>query len=76
MTAPIAATLATSTAARMAAIDALALLAAIVVAVSVLGVLVASLLFDPSAPRPYRFPTALRRSAPLPSAAEDVRHAA
>jgi hypothetical protein len=76
MTTPIAVSLATSTAARMAAVDTLALLAAIVVAVSVVGVLVASVLFDPSAPRPYRLATAHPRRVPPLSANQDIPHAA
>ncbi len=76
MTTQIAVSLATSTAARMDAVDALALLAAILVAVSVVGGLVASMLFDPSAPRPYRLSATAPRSAPRLSANQDVSQAA
>jgi len=77
MTTAIAVPLAASTAARMAAVDALALLTAIVVAVSVVGILVASMLFDPSSPREYRLPVASpRRRRARPDADEEVRYAA
>lgn len=75
MTTHIAVSLATSTAARMEAVDALALLAAILVAVAVVGGLVASVLFDPSAPRPYLLGSAARRSIPRLSK-QDVSQAA
>jgi len=77
MTTAIAVPLAAATAARMAAVDALALLTAIVVAVSVVGILVASMLFDPSSPREYRLPVASpRRRRARPDADEEVRYAA
>jgi hypothetical protein len=75
MTTPIAAPLAVSLAARMAAVDALALLAAIVVAASVIGGLVAFVLLDLTAPRSYRLATARRPSVRL-SAHQDVSQAA
>ena len=75
MTTAIAVPLATLTAARVAAVDAVALLTAIVVAVSVVGILVASVLFDPSFPREYRFPAASPRRRERPDA-EEVRYAA
>ena len=77
MTTAIAVPLAAATAARMAAVDALALLTAIVVAVSVVGILVASMLFDPSSPREYRLPVASpRRRRARSDADEEVRYAA
>jgi hypothetical protein len=76
MTTPIAAPLATSVAARMAAVDALALLAAIVVAVSVISGLVAWVLLDLTPPRSYRLATAQRPSVPRLSANQDVSQAA
>jgi hypothetical protein len=76
MTTAIAVPLATSIAARVAAVDALALLSAIVVAVSVVGILVASVLFDPSSPREYRLPTVSPRRRPRPAVDDDVRYAA
>lgn len=76
MTTQIAVSLATSTAARMAAVDALTLLAAVLVAVAVIGGLVASVLFDPSVPRPYRFATTARSSRTPLSANQDVSQAA
>ena len=77
MTTAIAVPLAAATAARMAAVDALALLTAIVVAVSVVGILVAWMLFDPSSPREYRLPVASpRRRRARPDADEEVRYAA
>ena len=76
MTTAIAVPLADATAARMAAVDALALLTAIVVAVSVVGILVASVLFDPSSPRPYRFAAMSPRRGARPLVDEEVRDAA
>ena len=76
MTTPIAVSLATSTAARMAGVDALALLAAIVVALSVVGTLSALLLLDRSVRRPYRLATFTSRSTPRPAETSDVRYAA
>jgi len=76
MTTSMAMSLATSTAARMAAIDALALLAAIAVAVSVAGALVAPLLFERSTRRPYRLLTASPSNVSRSSANHDVRYAA
>lgn len=76
MTTAIALPLATSSAARIAAVDALALLAAIVVAVSVVGILVASVLFDPTSPREYRLPAASPRRRPRPAVDDEVRYAA
>ena len=73
MTTATAVPLLTSTAARMAGVDALALLAAIVVAVSVMGILVAWVLLDPSSARPYRL--APRRGA-RPVVDEEARYAA
>jgi len=76
MTTAIAVPLAAATAARMAAVDALALLTAIVVAVSVVGILVASVLFDPSFPREYRLPAVSPRRRVRAAANEEVRYAA
>jgi hypothetical protein len=76
MTTAIAVPLATSIAAGVAAVDALALLTAIVVAVSVVGILVASVLFDPSFPREYRLPAASPRRRVRAAADEEVRYAA
>jgi len=76
MSMPIAVSLATSTAARMAGVDAFALLAAIVIAVSVVGGLSALILLDRSVQRPYRLVTFASRSTPRPSASPDVRYAA
>jgi len=76
MTTPIAVSLATSTAARMAGVDALALLAAIVVAVSVVGALSALLFLERSAQRPYRLASPSSGSAPRPAEIPDVRDAA
>ena len=76
MTTSMAMSLATSTAARMAAIDALALLAAIAVAVSVAGALVAPLLFERSLPRPYRLFGASPSNVSRWTAHDDVRDAA
>jgi len=75
MNIPVAVSLATSTAARVAAVDALALLAAIVVAFSVVGLLVAWVVFDPSVPRPYRLAVAPSRSTSSPER-QDVPYAA
>ena len=76
MTTAIVLPVATSTAARLAAVDALALLVAIVLAVSVVGILVASVLSDPSSPRPYRFVAASTRRGARPVVDEEVRDAA
>ena len=76
MSIPIAASLVTSLAARMAAVDALAWLAAIITAVSVAGLLAASVLFERSARRPYHLAIAPRLSASRSSADVDVPHAA
>jgi len=76
MTIPIAAPLAISVAARMAAVDALALLAAIVVAASVIGGVVALVLLDLTAPRSYRLGAAQRPSVLRPSANQNVSQAA
>jgi len=76
MTTAIVLPLAPSTAARLAAVDALALLAAIVLAVSVVGILVASVLSDRSSPRPYRFATESTRRGTRPVMDEKVRDAA
>ena len=59
----------------MAGVDALALLAAIVVAVSVAGILVAWVL-DPSSARSYRFAAASPRRRARPAAHEEIRDAA
>jgi len=75
MMTPIAVSLATSTAARMAAVDALALLAAIVVAVSVVGLLGASALF-PSIARPYRLVTDAPPSTGRLTEEQDIQAAA
>jgi len=76
MTTPIVVSLATSTASRIAAVNALALLAAVLVAVSVVGILVAWVLFDPCIPRPYRLGIAPSRSTARLSANQDIPHAA
>jgi hypothetical protein len=76
MTSPVAVSLATSTAARMAGVDALAMLAAVVVAVSVVGALSALLRLDRSVERPYRLATTASRSTPRPAETSDVRYAA
>jgi hypothetical protein len=76
MTTSMAVSLATSTAARMATVDTLALLAAIVVAVSVVGALVAPLLFARSLRRPYRLVTTSPSNTPRSAASHDVRYAA
>jgi hypothetical protein len=76
MTTSMAVSLATSTAARMATVDVLTLLAAIVVALSVAGVLVAPLLFDRSLRQPYRFVPASPSHTPRSAAHRDVRDAA
>jgi len=76
MSIPIAESLVTSIAARTAAVDALALLAAIIAAVSVAVLLGASVLFERSARRPYCLLIAPRRSGPESSADLDVQHAA
>jgi hypothetical protein len=60
----------------MAAVDAPALLIAIVVAVSVVGILVASVLFDPSSPREYRLPAPSPRRRARRDADREVRYAA
>jgi len=60
----------------MTAVDALSLLTAIVVAVSVVGILVASMLFDPTFPREYRLPAASPRRRVRAAATEEVRYAA
>ena len=75
MTTPIAVSFATSTAARMAEVDALALLAAIVVAVSVVGALSALLFLVRSVQRPYGL-AAASRSTPRLDETSDVRYAA
>jgi len=49
---------------------------AILVAVSVVGILVALVLFDPSLPREYRLPAASPRRCARPDADEEVRYAA
>jgi len=76
MTTATAVPLLTSTAARMAGVDALALLAAIVVAVSVVGTLVTWVLLDSSSARPYRLAAASPRSAARPAADQENRDAA
>jgi hypothetical protein len=76
MTTATAVPLAASIAARVAAVNALALLAAIVVAVSVVGILVSWFLFDPSCPRPYRLATASPRRGARPTAEQEIRYAA
>jgi len=73
---PIAVSLATSTAGRIAAVDALALLAAVLVAVSVVGTLAGLLLADRAVGRPYRLGIAPLRTTRHPSANHDVRDAA
>ena len=72
----IAVPLVTSAAAPMTAVDALALLAAIVVAVSVVGILVAWVLLDPSSARPYRLAAASPRRGARPVVDEEVPYAA
>ena len=76
MTTATAVPLAASIAARVATVDALALLAAIVVAVSVVGILVAWVLFDPSSPRPYRLAAASPCRRARPAVDREVRYAA
>jgi hypothetical protein len=72
----MAVSLATSTAARVAAVDTLPLLAASVVAVSVVGAVVVPLLFDRSRRRPYRLFTASPSNTPRSAASRDARYAA
>jgi hypothetical protein len=76
MTTHIAASLATSIAARMAAVDTLALFAAVVGAVAVIGSLVGSMLLDLTAPRPYLLTMARRGGVPRLPSNRDVSQAA
>jgi putative effector of murein hydrolase len=68
--------LAISIAARMAAVDELALLAAMVVAASVIGAVVALVLLDVTVPTSYRLATAQRPSVLPLAASQDVSQAA
>ena len=72
----VAGTLVSFVAAPFTAVDALVLLAALLATVPGIAILVASMLFDPSAPRPYHL--AIRNQAPLPAppARHDLRRAA
>ena len=76
MTTPIAVSLAISIAARMAGVDALAMLAAIVVAVSVVCALSALLFLERSDERPYRLAIGASHETVRPAATFDVRDAA
>jgi len=76
MTPPVAASLAASTAVRVATVDALALLAATAVAISVVGVLAGLILSERSVVRPYRLATVPPQTTHRPSANPDVRDAA
>ena len=76
MTTPIAVSLATSIAARIAGVEAFALLAAIVVAVSVVGALSALLFLERSVERPYRLAITASHETVRPAATSDIRDAA